>query len=266
MNNPSSRPLPNREAEPCLQGSEEKDGALPSTGYRILRDILSGEEIDALRAAVLETFDRVARSLLAPFDTSCPGEPLEDRLEKAAQKDRAYTAVLLQAALADTQRDSRIAALAEHAGLSERVRELIAPLPVSGHTLRVRVSLPTLVEQRSPWHQDVTRPPEGTVPSRGCESVRLACWMPLSDADENSGALEVLPGRWSEPLPHRPVGDGRHFIAEEDLPARPRVVLPVRRGDVLVLDRFLPHRALPVRHGRARWAVVMWVKSEMPPC
>jgi hypothetical protein len=32
-------------------------------------------------------------------------------------------------------------------------------------------------------------------------------------------------------------------------------------GDVLVLDRFVPHRSLPVRTGQVRWAVVMWVKA-----
>jgi hypothetical protein len=38
-------------------------------------------------------------------------------------------------------------------------------------------------------------------------------------------------------------------------------VVPARRGDVVFLDRFVPHRALPVRHDCSRWAVVMWVKA-----
>jgi hypothetical protein len=35
----------------------------------------------------------------------------------------------------------------------------------------------------------------------------------------------------------------------------------MRAGDVLVLDRFVPHRSLPVRAGHVRWAIVMWVKA-----
>ncbi len=235
--------------------------ALRGSGFLVLPGVLRAEELEDLRRAVQDAVDRVARALLAPFDTSCPEEPLEDRLEKASQKDRAYAGVLLQAVLADAQRDLRIAALATHAGLSARVRDLLHPLTVTGQAIRVRASLPSLAVHRSPWHQDVTDfPQDGTKPV-GCQTVRLACWMPLSDVDQDTGALEVLPGAWTKPLPHRPVGDGRFYIADQDLPAGPRRVVPVRRGDVLVLDRFLPHRALPAQQGRARWAVVMWVKA-----
>ncbi len=235
--------------------------ALRGSGFLVLPGVLRTEELEDLRRAVRDAMDRAARALLAPFDASCPGEPLEDRLEKVSQKDRAYAGVLLQAVLADAQRHPRIAALQKHAELARRVEDLLHPLTVTGHVIRVRASLPSLTVHRSPWHQDVTDfPQDGTRPT-GCQTVRLACWMPLSDVDEDTGALEVLPGAWTKPLPHRPVGDGRFYIADEDLPAGPRRVVPVRRGDVLVLDRFLPHRALPVRHGRARWAVVMWVKA-----
>lgn len=232
-----------------------------ASGFLVLPGVLRAEEVHDLRAAVMETLDRVARALLAPFETSCPGEPLEDRLEKASRKDRAYANVLLQAVLADAQRDPRIAVLEKHGDLAARLRDLLHPLTVTGHAIRVRASLPSLAVHRSPWHQDVTELPATGAQPTGCQTVRLACWTPLSDADENTGALEVLPGGRTSPLPHSPVGDGRFYIPEESLPAGPRAIVPVKRGDVLVLDRFLPHRALPVRHGRARWAVVMWVKA-----
>jgi len=90
--------------------------------------------------------------------------------------------------------------------------------------------------------------------------VRLACWIPLTDVDEHSGALELIPGTWIEPLPHC-ADENNFFIQNEQLPASERLVVPLRRGDVLILDRFIPHRSLPVQQGWARWAVVMWVKA-----
>ena len=95
-------------------------------------------------------------------------------------------------------------------------------------------------------------------------AVRLACWIPLSDVDETTGALQVMPGEWHEPLPHHPGDDGRFTIAEADLPSRPTMAVPLRRGDVLLLDRFTPHRALPVGNGKVRWAVAVWVKAVEP--
>jgi ectoine hydroxylase-related dioxygenase (phytanoyl-CoA dioxygenase family) len=91
--------------------------------------------------------------------------------------------------------------------------------------------------------------------------VRLACWIPLTDVDEQTGALEVIPGAWPEPLPHATNGAGQLHVDEDRLPLDARRAIPLLAGDVLVLDRFVPHRSLPVRAGCVRWAIVMWVKA-----
>ena len=102
----------------------------------------------------------------------------------------------------------------------------------------------------------------------------------MADVDEESGALEVISGTWTAPLPHVTNGAGQFHIPEEHLPvealASPksegaltsankaeggRRAVPMLAGDVLLLDRFVPHRSLPVRAGRVRWAIVMWVKA-----
>jgi hypothetical protein len=48
------------------------------------------------------------------------------------------------------------------------------------------------------------------------------------------------------------------------LPDGERRVVPMRSGDVLLLDRFIPHRARPTRGLQGRWSVVMWVKAGGP--
>jgi ectoine hydroxylase-related dioxygenase (phytanoyl-CoA dioxygenase family) len=227
-------------------------------GFVVARDVLAPAEIDGLRDAITETIDRVARALRTPFAASRPEAALEDRLEQVAHADVAYAFALHHAVMADTQHDPRVVALATHARLSDCVRDILAPHIPMGHVLRTRVVIPAFQDERTRWHQDVVRP--STMPG-SCGTVRVACWIPLADVDDSSGALEVLPGRWDDPLPHQSSTDGKFSITEADLPpVAPRVV-PLRRGDVLLLDRFIPHRALPVRHGRARWAIVMWVKA-----
>lgn len=227
-------------------------------GFHAARALLSDDDVAALREAITETIDRVARALRTPYAASLPEACLEDRLEQVARSDAAYAFALHHAVMADTQHDARLKALALHPRLRAVVADAISPLVPTGHAIRTRVVIPTFQSQRTHWHQDVVKPsPDHT----GCGSVRVACWIPLSDVDEETGALEVMRGTWGAPLPHHGGTDGRFAIADEDLPGAPRAVVPLRRGDVLLLDRFVPHRALPVKHGRSRWAIVMWVKA-----
>lgn len=226
-------------------------------GFTVLPAIFTQEEIARLRQAVVDSIDRVARVMLTPFAASLPSAPIEERLERVAREDRAYASALLQVVMADAQRDPRLAAVAAHPSLSESIVTLLAPEVPAGHVIRTRAAIPSFRARISPWHQDVPRPQSAT----GCATVRVACWIPLSDVDEHSGALEVLPGAWDAPCPHE-AGDGGHFgIPDEALPdVEPRVV-PMRAGDVLLLDRFIPHRARPTRGLHGRWSVVMWVKA-----
>ena len=226
-------------------------------GFEVLRDVLRPEEVATLRGAVGDSIDRVARVMLTPFEQSRPEAVLEERLDRVAQQDRAYAAALLQVVMADAQRDPRLQALARHPGLAAAIAPLIAPHRACGEVIRTRAALPSFTSRISPWHQDVPRPEAPT----GCATVRLACWIPLADVDERSGALEVMPGRWEAPLRHDVRDDGHFFIPDDSLPTTAGEVVPVRAGDVLVLDRFVPHRSRPTHDLQGRWAVVMWVKA-----
>jgi ectoine hydroxylase-related dioxygenase (phytanoyl-CoA dioxygenase family) len=226
-------------------------------GFTVLPAIFTQEEIANLRQAIADSIDRVARVMLTPFAASQPSAPIEERLERVAREDRAYASALLQVVMADAQRDPRLTAIATHPTLSDSIVPLLAPDVATGHVIRTRAAIPAFRSRLSPWHQDVPRPQSGT----GCATVRVACWIPMSDVDENSGALEVLPGAWDTPFPHKAGDDGDFAIPEEALPAvEPRVV-PMRSGDVLLLDRFVPHRARPTHGLQGRWSVVMWVKA-----
>jgi ectoine hydroxylase-related dioxygenase (phytanoyl-CoA dioxygenase family) len=232
--------------------------AVLQDGFQVLPGLLTPEEIGGLRRAIEDTINRVARVMLTPFEASLPSAPLEERLERVARQDRAYASALLQVVMADTQRDPRLTAVAHHPLLASAVSAVLAPEVATGHVIRTRAAIPSFSSRISPWHQDVPRPEAST----GCATVRVACWIPLSDVDEHTGALEVLRGAWDAPCRHEASDDGHFGIPDEALPrGEPRVV-PMRSGDVLLLDRFVPHRARPTRGLHGRWSVVMWVKAE----
>src|SRR5918995_7118466 len=175
-------------------------------GFTVLPAIFIQEEIASLRQAIADSIDRGARVMLTPFSVSLPSAPIEERLERVAREDRAYASALLQVVMADAQRDPRLAAIARHPSLSESIVTLLAPEVPTGHVIRTRAAIPAFRSRLSPWHQDVPRPQSGT----GGATVRVACWIPLSDVDEHTGALEILPGSWTEPYPHEVRDDG-HF-------------------------------------------------------
>jgi ectoine hydroxylase-related dioxygenase (phytanoyl-CoA dioxygenase family) len=229
-----------------------------SNGYSVSRHVLSPADLSGLREAISETIDRTAHALRTPFEESAPDAPFDQRLERVAARDAAYATALFHAVMADVHRDTRLQALASHEHLGDLVARTLQPLRVTGQVIRPRAVVPSLSHAASPWHQDVLRP--STTPD-SCGSVRLACWIPLADVDAGTGALEIIPGPWNAPLPHVTNDAGQFHLPEEHLPVEARRAVPLLAGDVLVLDRFVPHRSLPVRAGHVRWAIVMWVKA-----
>ncbi len=229
---------------------------LSTSGYCLLPQVLETRDVTAMRQAINETIDRVAMALRTPFPASCPNAPLEERLEQVAARNRAYAHALYRAVLADAHCDPRMEALVTHRRLRAAIDALLAPLVRDGEVIRSHAATSSFSPASAGWRQDVLRADEGS------GTVRFACWVPLRDVDEATGALEVAPGRWREPLSH--VRDERGHVHIRDLAAANRRVVTMRRGDVLILDRFLPHRALPVVQGTSRWAVMMWIKAAQP--
>lgn len=231
--------------------------SLHAQGFQVVSGVFSAGELELFRQAIIDCIDRVARAMLTPFESSLPSAPLDERLERLARTDHAYAAALLQAVMADAQRDPRLTGVGGHRRLADVVNDALAPDVATGHVIRTRAAIPSFTNRISPWHQDVPRPDTGS----GCATVRVACWVPLADVDEQSGALEVLPGQWPAALPHELGVDGHLRIPDAALPAGDPRLVPMRAGDVLLLDRFVPHRSRPATGLRSRWSLVMWVKT-----
>lgn len=207
--------------------------------------------VDAAQADIAEHIDRVSRALYLPFDASCPDAPLAERLDRIYESDRSQANLLRTAIVADAHRGPRLQALANHPRLraeAERVSEQALETSV----VRIRASIASFPEHRHAWHSDVSRD-DGIA----CGKVWTTAWIPLTDAGPDRGGLEIVPGR--RPAPLATQTDQGLRITEESLAGLPRLQPECPVGNVLLLDRFTPHRTLPTTH--ARFALVVWFKA-----
>ncbi|WP_324741129.1 phytanoyl-CoA dioxygenase family protein [Tsuneonella sp. CC-YZS046] len=194
----------------------------------------------------------MARALYLPFGKSCPEEPLATRLDRIWQEDRSLANLLRIAICTDAHRGPRLRAVADAPELALAAARL-AGRPLDGRVVRVRAGIRAFPEHLHDWHSDVARD-DGT----RCGGVRITAWIPLKDTGPGEGGLELVPGRRNAPLPHRE--DRAFSIAEDSLAGMPRIRPDCPAGSVLFLDRFTPHRSLPVE-GSARFALVIWMKG-----
>jgi hypothetical protein len=109
-------------------------------------------------------------------------------------------------------------------------------------------------------HQDLTMVPY--------EAARtgLTIWIPLSDVDYRNGCVQVVPG--SHVLNRRPRAPGMEYafsdieswICDELLKC-----VPMRRGQVLVMDQALSHRSGPNNSDRERIAIMGMFRPRETP-
>ncbi len=211
--------------------------------------------VAAAAADITDHINRISQALYLPFEDSLPSEPLGTRLDRIWERDRSQANLLRIAICTDAHRGPRLQSLTDAVPLLAAAQGLTDER-LTGQVVRMRAGIASFAEHLHPWHSDVARD-DGTRCSRVC----VTAWIPLSDAGPDSGGLEVIAGRRSSPLPHRE--ENAFSISERELaghvPVRPFCPL----GSVLFLDRFTPHRSLPVV-GAARFALVVWIKSDPP--
>ncbi len=214
-------------------------------------------------AAIHETVDRVARALRTPYEESAPQQDVFHRLQAVALRNPVYASALVAAVFADAHLDPRIAGLKDDRRLQDAVAGLCGDFEPGGVTVRVRLNIPAMTQKRHGWHSDVAIT-TAVRPDSTCHTVLAACWIPLSDVDENKGGLELVTVPLSQPLTHQRAEDGRYVIPDASLDGLPRQAIAVRAGQAAIIDRFTPHRALPNTSECVRWSVVAWVKGTRP--
>lgn len=115
--------------------------------------------------------------------------------------------------------------------------ERFDPAP-SGHSFHV-----------VPWHQDA-----GVMMPEAEGSNVITCWLPLGDATVEMGCMEALPGVHKDGyLRHKK--EGGTTIDPTLMPGVEPVALECRKGDVVFMSRFTPHRSTPNQSDQCRWSL-----------
>lgn len=117
------------------------------------------------------------------------------------------------------------------------------PAPSAGGGFRGRVG--ETMHAPTMWHQDaMTQMPQSD------DTSLITCWIPMSDVDEARGCLTVVPrAHHDRSMLPWPMDDAT--IAGLEAEAVP---VPVRKGDVVLLDKRTPHGSRTNSSDQVRWS------------
>lgn len=100
-----------------------------------------------------------------------------------------------------------------------------------------------------PWHQDAAV----TTPDSEAAEI-ITFWLPLVDATQLTGCMEVIPEAFKEGyLPHQ--AEGGTTIVQERMPAAKPVLAECRKGGVVIMNKYTPHRGTSNRSNNVRWSM-----------
>jgi phytanoyl-CoA hydroxylase len=103
--------------------------------------------------------------------------------------------------------------------------------------------------QNVPWHQDA-----GVTLEEADDSEIITFWLPLVDATEETGCMEVMPGAFKRGhLKHQ--AEGGTTIVHEQLPEVKPTAAPCRKGGIVIMNKFTPHRGTSNRSDIVRWSL-----------
>ena len=141
------------------------------------------------------------------------------------------------------------------------VESVVGPEIYSNPVQHVRIKVPESRAPRTdegyvkfgatPWHQD-----QGVITEEADETDMLTVWFPLLDAGIENGCLQVLPGTHKGGLlTHCPGAQGLGVeIPERTLARDGSRAMPMKRGDILLLNQRTAHAALPNVSDEVRWS------------
>lgn len=143
--------------------------------------------------------------------------------------------------------------LLSHPNLLDIVASVIGEEILVHPQFNVRAKLPSQDRTVVPWHQDL-----GYLEPDASDTMMVNFWLPLVDATKENGCLEVIAGSHNALIDHTPgLGPAGNFkgVTEENLPPDDRVLCPVRKGGVLLIQHRTLHRSLPNATDHIRWSL-----------
>jgi hypothetical protein len=213
-------------------------------GFVILPAFFSAPELEEVVEEINGLVDRLAERLYAAgkIRDRHAGAGFETRLTLLEQEYPGAAVLIHIGGILGPA----LARLWETPRLLDIIEQILGP-EIAGHPVwNLRSKTPDNPLVTVPWHQDTAYMAEG------CHTtLQPTAWIPLVDANETNGTLQVVRGghRPGKVLRHRLENTRGHkrswylYIPEEELPEGEIVTCEMPRGSVLLFNQLLPHRS-----------------------
>jgi ectoine hydroxylase-related dioxygenase (phytanoyl-CoA dioxygenase family) len=222
-------------------------------GVLVVEELLRDEDLAPVIAEYEAWIDRRARELAAEgkIGDLRDGEPFERRIASLyAQATEIVEGMDLM-----HSRCPAAFAFMRNTRLLDAVETLVGPEITCSPIQHIRAKPPAALSgERAgfynvPWHQDA-----GVTWVEADDSNIVTCWLPLTGATVENGCMEVMPGAWKRGyLEHQ--AEGGTTIRPDLLPGIPPRAVPVRKGGVIFMHRYTPHRSTPNFSDTVRWSL-----------
>jgi len=222
---------------------------LPNQALQPLIDELAQQVDDGTQAAV-------KHGILAPADTY-DDEPFETRLGRVSNACADPNWIWQNYFRDQKIRTAGMFTLRTAPALLDVVASLIGQEILAHPQFNFRAKLPNQEITVIPWHQDLAY----LIPEEAGDTLVVNVWLPLVQATEENGCMQVIRGSHRFKLiPHNyqdqtPGHTGGKGISCEELPPGDIVTAELDVGDVLLTSERLVHRGLPNRSNTVRWSV-----------
>ncbi len=240
--------------------SEEELTQYHHDGFLIVHDLFTEEELEPVIHAIEEKVEALAEALIngGAIDDRYESEGFLTRLTRLEQAfpgaaTLIHTGGVLPKAFAELWSSKK---------LLDMMEQILGP-DIAGHPVwNLRSKTPHNALATVPWHQDTAYLAAGSE-----FTFQPTAWIPLVDADEVNGCMEVCrpetPLDWDHPVvyPHKLENTrGRKdswylYVNEADLPRGEIVTCTMNKGSVLLLNNLIPHRSTENYSESIRWSI-----------
>jgi ectoine hydroxylase-related dioxygenase (phytanoyl-CoA dioxygenase family) len=234
-------------------------------GYIVVENALDPEDLAPVIADYERFIDTEARSLHAEGGLAqlWQDEPFERRLARICEQDTTiYERIDLMYC-----RLPGVFGFLRNPRLLDLLEGLLGPEIICSPIQHARAKLPEALRQGdaagdeearqkraamvaenvAPWHQDAQVHLEVADPH-----PIVTVWVPLVDATPDNGCLQVIPRVHHERVVYWSEGFG---VSDDHLPEGAVVTLPMRAGDLLFMDKLIPHRSTENHTDAIRWSL-----------
>ena len=230
-------------------------------GFLFVRNLLPSEALQPLIEELAERVDdgtraAVEQGILDPSDTY-DDEPFEKRLGMVSSACSDPNWIWSNYFRDQKIRTAGMFTLRTAPALLDVIESVIGSEILAHPQFNYRAKLPNQDITVIPWHQDLAY----LIPEEAGETLVVNVWLPLVQATEENGCMQVIRGshrfnlidhNYQDPTPGHTGGKG---ISEAELPPGDIVTAELDGGDVLLTSERVVHRGLPNRSDTVRWSV-----------